>query len=75
MSIRRDAEQLVGIELSATMLWNHPTIASLTDYLVKRLLPQEVSDDEPEAEADSSDSVLDSLFDSIESSPAVESGI
>ena len=30
MSIRREAEQLLGIELSATMLWNHPTIAALT---------------------------------------------
>ena len=29
MSIRREAEQFVGIELSATMLWNHPTIAAL----------------------------------------------
>ncbi len=37
MSIRREAEQLTGIELSVTMLWNHPTIESLTNYLVKRL--------------------------------------
>ena len=29
MSVRRETEQLVGIELSATMLWNHPTVASL----------------------------------------------
>ena len=35
MSIRREAEQLVGIELSATMLWNHPTIASIAGYLAK----------------------------------------
>ncbi len=37
MSVRREAEQLVGIELSVTMLWNHPTIAALTAYLVKKL--------------------------------------
>jgi phthiocerol/phenolphthiocerol synthesis type-I polyketide synthase A len=69
MSIRRDAEQLVGVELSATMLWNHPTLASLADHLVKRIAPQpesapQTASDEP------SGSVLDSLFDSIESVPA-----
>ena len=41
MSIRREAERLLGIELSATMLWNHPTITSLTAFLAKKLLPQE----------------------------------
>lgn len=73
MSIRRDAEQLVGIELSATMLWNHPTIADLARYLTALVAPQTES-----AESDESDggSVLDSLFDSIESTPAgIENGI
>ena len=46
MSIRREAEQLVGIELSATMLWNHPTIASLAEYLAKKLVPQKDSEDD-----------------------------
>ena len=46
MSIRREVEQLVGIELSATMLWNHPTIASLASYLAKKLLPQKDSEDD-----------------------------
>ena len=32
MSIRREAEQLAGIELSATMLWNHPTIDVADDF-------------------------------------------
>ena len=41
MSIRRDAEQLVGMELSATMLWNHPTIAALATYLAEKLRPEE----------------------------------
>jgi phthiocerol/phenolphthiocerol synthesis type-I polyketide synthase A len=67
MSIRREVEQLAGIELSATMLWNHPTIASLTAYLGKRLSPQEDSvGDENELEPSSSP-VLDALFDSVES--------
>ena len=29
MNLLREAKQLVGIEMSATMLWNHPTISSL----------------------------------------------
>ena len=76
MSIRREAEQLVGIELSATMLWNHPTIASLTAFLAKKLLPQEDSDDDIDMMPDTASSVLNELFDSVESAPAgSESGI
>ena len=41
MSIRREVEQLVGIELSATMLWNHPTIASFAGYLAEQLCATE----------------------------------
>ena len=70
MSIRREAEQLLGMELSATMLWNHPTIAALTAFLAKKLLPQEDSDDGNDVLADSAGSVLDDLFDSVESAPA-----
>ena len=70
MSIRREAEQLVGIELSATMLWNHPTIASLAGYLAKKLLPQEDSEGDIDVMPGSTSSVLDTLFDSIESTPA-----
>ena len=44
LSIRRETEQLVGIELSATMLWNHPTVAWLTEYLAKMLAPQAESE-------------------------------
>ncbi len=76
MSIRREAEQLAGIELSATMLWNHPTIASLTAYLVEKLSPQQDSDGDTDVLPDSGSSVLDTLFDQVESTPAsVESGI
>jgi phthiocerol/phenolphthiocerol synthesis type-I polyketide synthase A len=69
MSIRREVEQLAGIELSATMLWNHPTIASLTEYLVKRLSPQEDSVGDAGGLPASTSSVLDALFDSVESAP------
>lgn len=70
MSVRREAEQLVGIELSATMLWNHPTITSLAAYLAKKLVPREESADDIDLLPDPADSVLDSLFDSVESTPA-----
>ncbi|MGE0220692.1 acyltransferase domain-containing protein, partial [Mycolicibacterium sp.] len=65
MSIRREVERLVGLELSATMLFNHPTIDSFATYLAQQLVPAD--DDEAEVAEDSGDSLLDSLFDSIES--------
>jgi phthiocerol/phenolphthiocerol synthesis type-I polyketide synthase A len=64
ISIRRQLEQFVGLELSATMLFNHPTITSFADYLAIRLLPGSVIEDEDE---DPAGSVLDSLFDTVES--------
>ncbi|PEG38037.1 polyketide synthase [Mycolicibacterium duvalii] len=67
MSIRQQAEQLVGLQLSATMLWNHPTIGSLAAFLAEKLLPEETSEAESGDTDDSSGSVLDSLFDSVES--------
>ena len=69
MSVRREAEQLVGMELSATMLWNHPTIALLADFLAKKLLPQQDSETGVDLVPDSAGSVLDVLFDSVESAP------
>ncbi|ETW25611.1 phosphopantetheine-binding protein, partial [Mycobacterium gastri 'Wayne'] len=68
MAIRREAEQFVGIELSATMLFNHPTVALLAQYLTKLVAPQQDSAaDEMAALSASAGSVLDSLFDRIES--------
>ena len=67
MSIRREVEQLVGMELSATMLWNHPTIESLARFLAEKLSPETISEAVSEAADGSSDSVLDSLFNSVES--------
>jgi hypothetical protein len=52
-----------------TMLWNHPTIESLTNYLAERLLPQQDSDGDIDALSDSGSGVLDTLFDSVESAP------
>jgi phthiocerol/phenolphthiocerol synthesis type-I polyketide synthase D len=77
MNLLREAKQLVGIELSVTMLWNHPTISSLAAYVAELLAPQK----EPEKEdvdvmPESEGSVLDALFDSVEAASAgSESGI
>ncbi|MDP7702941.1 polyketide synthase [Mycobacterium sp. TY815] len=68
MAIRREAEQFVGIELSATMLFNHPTVAALAAYLANRVAPEQDSgEDQMAALSASAGSVLDSLFDRIES--------
>ena len=74
MTVRRDIEHLVGMELSATMLWNHPTTAALAAHLTGKLLPEQDSGDET-ALAESDDSVLNALFDSVESAPAGLDGI
>jgi phthiocerol/phenolphthiocerol synthesis type-I polyketide synthase A len=70
MSVRRDTEQFVGIELSATMLFNYPTVVALAEHLAKKLVPQAESDNDIDALSDSDSHVLDDLFDSVESAPA-----
>jgi phthiocerol/phenolphthiocerol synthesis type-I polyketide synthase D len=75
MAVLKETQQLVGIDLSATMLWNHPTISSLSAYLSEMLAPQQVPqedrvEDGADLTLDSSSSVLDELFDSVESAPA-----
>ena len=72
----RDAKQLVRMDLSATMLWNNPSISKLSAFVAELLAPMQQAAPEPEAD-DSEEggeefSVLDELFDSIESS-SVES--
>ncbi|BBX70200.1 type I polyketide synthase [Mycolicibacterium psychrotolerans] len=71
MSIRREVETLAGIELSATMLWNYPTIGALAAHLAEKVAPTPTTDAEGNADddtgADAGDSLLDSLFDSVES--------
>jgi hypothetical protein len=77
MTVLKKAKQLVGIDLSATMLWNHPTVASLAGLLSDLLTPQQEPEDADDALlGDSADSVLDALFDSVEAASAgSESGI
>jgi phthiocerol/phenolphthiocerol synthesis type-I polyketide synthase A len=81
MAILKDAKRLVGFDLSATMLWNHPTISSLSEYLAETLAAQRVRQHESEEDivgvtTDPEGSVLDALFDSAESATAdSESGI
>jgi phthiocerol/phenolphthiocerol synthesis type-I polyketide synthase D len=77
MTVLRETQKLLGIDLSANMLFNHPTISSLATYLVGLLAPQEVPKDETaELELDSPGGVLDELFDHVESASAgTESGI
>ncbi|WP_335332720.1 type I polyketide synthase [Mycobacterium kyogaense] len=67
MSIRREIERLVGLELSATMLFNHPTIDSFAGYLAQQLNPEAAGDEATADDDDDEDSLLDSLFDSVES--------
>ncbi len=70
MAIRREAEIFAGVELSATMLFNHPTVAALADYLTNLIAPQSDSGTDRIAQLSASaGSTLDSLFDRIESSP------
>jgi phthiocerol/phenolphthiocerol synthesis type-I polyketide synthase A len=71
LSIRREIEHLVGMELSATMLWNHPTVESLAAHLTAKLTPSEApAPDTVTVAAEPTGSVLDSLFDRVESAPA-----
>jgi phthiocerol/phenolphthiocerol synthesis type-I polyketide synthase D len=77
MTVLRKTQKLVGIDLSANMLFNHPTISSLAAYLTELLAPQEVpQEDAADLALDSASSVLDELFDHVESAAAgSESGI
>ena len=71
MAIRRETENLVGLQLSATMLWNHPTVESLAAYLTAKLVPAEVpAVDTMTASADPRKAYSTALFDRVESAPA-----
>jgi phthiocerol/phenolphthiocerol synthesis type-I polyketide synthase D len=74
MTVLRETQQLVATDLSANMLFNHPTISSLSAYLAEMLAPQQLpQDDNADRTLDSSSSVLDELFDSVESASAASS--
>ena len=76
MNLLRDAKQLVRMDLSATMLWNNPSISKLSSFVAELLAPAQQAVQEPEADDADEDSgefsVLDELFNSVESS-SVES--
>ncbi|MGE2735118.1 SDR family NAD(P)-dependent oxidoreductase [Mycolicibacterium vaccae] len=79
MNLLRDAKALVRVELSATMLWNHPSISQMSEFVADLLEPQRdaVEEAEPEESEDSEDdsfSVLDELFSSVESASAGSEG-
>ena len=69
MSIRREAEQLAGIELSATMLWNHPTIDVADDLPRRKALTTARLGWGHRCAVRLGSGVLDTLFDSVESAP------
>ncbi|WP_428341141.1 SDR family NAD(P)-dependent oxidoreductase [Mycobacterium sp.] len=77
MTVLKETKKLVGLDVSANMLFNHPTIASLATYVAGLLAPPDApEEDTAELAADSASSVLDELFSHVESASAgSESGI
>jgi phthiocerol/phenolphthiocerol synthesis type-I polyketide synthase D len=77
MTVLKETKKLVGLDVSANMLFNHPTIASLATYLAGLLAPPDAPEqDSVGSSAEPERSVLDDLFDSVESASAgVESGL
>jgi acyl carrier protein len=68
MTLLRDAKALVQMELSATMLWNHPTLTSFAEHVAGLLTPEPADEEPAEESSEGSFSVLDALFDSVEGS-------
>jgi phthiocerol/phenolphthiocerol synthesis type-I polyketide synthase D len=77
MTVLKETKKLVGLDVSANMLFNHPTVASLATYVAGLLAPPDApEDDSVGSSAEPERSVLDDLFDSVESASASsESGI
>ena len=69
MTLLRDAKQLVQKELSATMLWDNPTLTAFADHVARLMTPEPKPEPAPvEEEIEGSVSLLDALFDSVEGS-------
>jgi phthiocerol/phenolphthiocerol synthesis type-I polyketide synthase D len=77
MTVLKETKKLVGLDVSANMLFNHPTIASLATYVAGLLAPPDApEEDSVGSSAEPERSVLDDLFDSVESASASsESGL
>ncbi|MBS9535238.1 SDR family oxidoreductase, partial [Mycobacterium sp. M1] len=75
MTVLKETQQLVGVDLSASMLWNHPSVGALAKHLVGLLAVQQPPQDEQgpddgDLAFDSAGGVLDELFGSVESASA-----
>ncbi len=46
MTVLRETQKLVGIDLSANMLFNHPTISSLATYVADLLAPPDAPEED-----------------------------
>jgi len=73
MAVLKDAKRLVGFDVSATKMWDHPTIAAMTGYLTELIVARhgskrDTTEGDGGAGTDgSAGGVLDALFDSVES--------
>jgi phthiocerol/phenolphthiocerol synthesis type-I polyketide synthase D len=75
MTVLKETKKLVGLDVSANMLFNHPTIASLATYVAGLLAPADVpEEDSGDSAAEPERSVLDDLFESVESASASTDG-
>ena len=77
MTVLKETKKLVDLDVSANMLFNHPTIGSLATYVAGLLAPPDVPEENSGGSAGEPErSVLDDLFDSVESASASsESGL
>lgn len=79
MAMLRDAKAVLGVDLSATMLWDNPTVTLLSAHIAGSVVPdpavaQPDSEDGSGSDADGL-GLLDELFDSAESFAAAEGEI
>ncbi|GAA1091928.1 type I polyketide synthase [Tsukamurella strandjordii] len=75
MAVLRDAKAKVGVDLSATMLWDHPTVAQLAAHIVQLVAPALDATDIGDTDAPAETSLLDELFESAETFSDAERSI